>query len=202
MGKHEIEKQERRVLRPLEKLVPLIKADLEKMQDAQLEATARISEMLQPHRIAIGEKLLEAKPQVKHGSFIDWIRKNLPAMTTRSAQEWMRMAEAQNRTGVRFSGVQHFRRTTQPGYKTNRTGTANWRVPVQEHMNKLKVDEFTHDERDRQKEQALIVKLALEIISIGYKVLATKMHPDKGGSSEAMQRLNDARDLLKGGVVQ
>jgi hypothetical protein len=47
-------------------------------------------------------------------------------------------------------------------------------------------------------ERALQKKLALELIDIGYKALATKLHPDKkGGSREAMRRLNDVRALLK-----
>jgi curved DNA-binding protein CbpA len=39
--------------------------------------------------------------------------------------------------------------------------------------------------------------LSLQLIDIGYKVLATKLHPDKGGSPEAMARLNQVRDALK-----
>ena len=36
------------------------------------------------------------------------------------------------------------------------------------------------------------------IIEIGYKVLTTKLHPDRaGGSSEAMARLNRVRALLR-----
>ena len=40
-------------------------------------------------------------------------------------------------------------------------------------------------------------KIALELISAGYKALAIKLHPDKGGSREAMILLNEVRDLLK-----
>jgi DnaJ-class molecular chaperone len=40
-------------------------------------------------------------------------------------------------------------------------------------------------------------KLAMQLIDIGYKALATKFHPDKGGSRDAMSRLNEVRDRLK-----
>ena len=39
--------------------------------------------------------------------------------------------------------------------------------------------------------------LAFKVIDIGFKVLATKLHPDKGGSTEAMTRLNNIRQSLK-----
>ena len=41
-------------------------------------------------------------------------------------------------------------------------------------------------------------KVVSQLIDAGYKVLATKLHPDKGGSSEAMTRLNQAREQLRG----
>jgi hypothetical protein len=46
-------------------------------------------------------------------------------------------------------------------------------------------------EREAQRE------LSIEITTVGYRLLAAKHHPDKGGSSEAMVRLNRARDHLK-----
>jgi curved DNA-binding protein CbpA len=39
--------------------------------------------------------------------------------------------------------------------------------------------------------------LALKLIGIGYKVLSIKLHPDKGGSHDAMRRLNRVRAKLK-----
>jgi hypothetical protein len=35
------------------------------------------------------------------------------------------------------------------------------------------------------------------MIDIGYKALAMKLHPDKGGSQEDMARLNRVRDRLR-----
>ena len=50
---------------------------------------------------------------------------------------------------------------------------------------------------DRAKEQATKRKLGLQLIKAGYKALATKLHPDMGGSTVAMVRLNQVRKLLK-----
>ena len=44
-------------------------------------------------------------------------------------------------------------------------------------------------------------KLALELIDAGYRALATKHHPDRGGSSDAMAQLNQWRDRLKQDVA-
>ena len=49
----------------------------------------------------------------------------------------------------------------------------------------------------RQEEREADRQLALRLIDIGYKVLAKELHPDKGGSRDAMQRLGRVRDRLK-----
>lgn len=190
--------------RPLSELVRLIKSDLKEMQNAENEIFESLEQTLQKWRISIGEKLIEAKPQIKHGSFTDWIRETFPLLGIDAAREYMQMSKHQNLTGVRVSGPQHFRKLTRESYKENKTGTAKWRNHIQARLDAFEAEQFNIEraDTDRAKEQKLIDDLALEIISIGYKVLATKMHPDKGtGSHEAMRRLNAARDLLKG-VVQ
>jgi len=111
----------------------------------------------------------------------------------------MGMVKHQKASGEVISGPQHYRRLTQKSYRTNRTGTAKWRAEVQARLDAFQAQKFNleTEQTNREQERKLVGDLALEIISIGYKVLATKMHPDKGGSHEAMQRLNAARDLLK-----
>jgi hypothetical protein len=195
-------KSEQRVARPLKTLVPLIKADLDKIHEIEIDSMRQVSELLQPLRIAIGEKLLEARPQLKHGKFEPWVKKNFPVLGYRAAREYMNMAHEQNVTGVTFSGPQHFRRTKWKSYRENHTGTAKWRAEVQARLDAFEAQKFNleTEETNREQERKLVNDLALEIVSIGYKVLATKMHPDKGGSHEAMQRLNAARDMLKGAL--
>src|SRR4051794_30706095 len=36
-----------------------------------------------------------------------------------------------------------------------------------------------------------------EIVSVGYRLLAMKLHPDQGGDHQRMTRLNQARDWLR-----
>ena len=52
-------------------------------------------------------------------------------------------------------------------------------------------------EQNHTRERKLIHDLAEKLIDIGYKGLAFELHPDKGGSAEAMARLNKVRQLLK-----
>ena len=47
--------------------------------------------------------------------------------------------------------------------------------------------------KEREKER----ELGQRLVDIGYRALAVKLHPDKGGSLEAMITLNRARDHLK-----
>lgn len=49
----------------------------------------------------------------------------------------------------------------------------------------------------RERERALQHKLGLELIGAGFKAMASKLHPDKGGSDEAMARLNAVRANLR-----
>jgi hypothetical protein len=55
---------------------------------------------------------------------------------------------------------------------------------------RVDVEALTQDRQSKAKEAQLARDLGLRLIDIGYKVLVTKLHPDKGGSSEAMTRLN------------
>jgi len=182
-------KSEHPIARPLSKLVPLIKADLDKLN---IEIT-RTQEL----RTAIGEKLIEAKTRLDYGHFGDWISRNFK-MSRASATEYMRMVKAERAGNTKFASVQDFRRRTHKAYHHNPTGTSRWRNDVQAHLNNVKPSEFeVKAERDREVHAKNVNKLAVEIISIGYKVLATKLHPDKGGSVEAMQHLNEARDQLR-----
>ena len=199
---------EKHLARPLTELIKLIKTDLQQMrgiEDEEFEKESEVHESFekkkQRWRISIGEHLIEAKshPQMKHGDFTPWVRRNFPTLHQSQVKEYMGMVKLQKASGEAISGPQHYRRLTQKSYRTNRTGTAKWRAEVQARLDAFQAQKFNleTEQTNREQERKLVGDLALEIISIGYKVLATKMHPDKGGSHEAMQRLNAARDLLK-----
>jgi hypothetical protein len=63
-------------------------------------------------------------------------------------------------------------------------------------LNKVNVERLREKELDEYREEAEILKLAKQIIDIGYKALATKLHPDKGGNRASMARLTEAKKLL------
>src|SRR5262249_13344800 len=72
-----------------------------------------------------------------------------------------------------------------------------WHEPVRRITSHVNVDALRQQEQDRKKEARLEHALAMQLIDIGYKVLATKLHPDKGGSASAMSRLNRVRQRLR-----
>jgi len=180
------------VARPLHVLVPLIRDDLRQAEDAGL-----------PYKQAAGLKLLEAKEQVKHGEWGSWLDRNF-SLSRKTAQNYMGFAEAMGNSktkNLRFSSLNDFHRQTgSPNYRSITT-KRDWHEPVKQAIGKVNVAALKQDALARQEERALQRKLALSLIDIGYKVLASKLHPDKGGSREAMTRLNRVRELLKGAVT-
>lgn len=180
-------RKEQQIARPLGVLIPLIRGEIEDAERAALKAA-------QPYQIAAGEMLIEAKSQVKHGDWEKWVRRSLP-ITPHSAREWMAMAR-QNVAVATFSSSHDFRMKTSPRYaathKQRFKVPPKWQAPVKEIAGAARDQDGLHDKETKAEQ-----KLALRLIEIGYKVLSVELHPDKGGSSEAMSRLNTVRDLLK-----
>ncbi len=48
----------------------------------------------------------------------------------------------------------------------------------------------------REEDTRLHRDLALQLLDIGYKALATRLHPDRGGANDGMRRLNRVREDL------
>ncbi len=184
------------IARPLKVLVPLIKEDLAQAKDASERAGL-------PYYRAAGEKMLEAKPQIPHGQFEAWITRNF-GITRQHANKYMRYAQAMNgqkESADSFSSLADFVRQTSDNKTYGRSygQTSSWHMPVKETVRKLDTETLNirRDELSRQEERDAQRKLALQLIDIGYKVLAKELHPDRGGSREAMARLNSVRDRLK-----
>jgi hypothetical protein len=68
--------------------------------------------------------------------------------------------------------------------------------PLLEATREVDVETVAQERQSRVDEIKLHRDLALELIDIGYKALATRLHPDRGGSKDAMSRLNRVRDEL------
>ena len=180
---------EKRIARPLAVLVPLI-------QDHQQHGKTAAAEAGMPYFKAAGDKLLEAKSQLPHGEFQSWTKRHF-TVTYETLRTYMRFSEDSQKTGAPvFSSLSdHIRQTSNPNY--NRPSA--WHEPVKKIIDRvdtetlnLKAEEVKRgDEREAQR------KLALQLIDIGFRVLAKTLHPDKGGSRAAMTRLNAVRDRLK-----
>lgn len=201
-----VRKHEGEIIRPLRVLIPLIQQDIEEGNHA-----AETSSM--PYYRAAGEKLIESK---EHGftkvEWNEWLKRHFN-ISLSTATRWMDYAEyesdADKTTEVRrrnFSSLTDFRRHISPKdasvQKENLPVRPQaWHNPIKETLNKVDTLALKQAQLKRDEERALQRQLALQLIDIGYKALASKLHPDKGGkgaSKEAMTRLNQVRERLKG----
>jgi hypothetical protein len=183
---------DRKIARPLRVLVPLIQEDLKHGKEAAARAGL-------PHYRAAGEKLLEARPQHStYDAFVSWTKRNFNIGKDTAAQ-YMKYAAASlanNSSALESTSLSEFiRKTSNPDY--NRP--SSWHEPVRQIVNRVDTETLNlkRDELERAEERAAQRKLALQLIDIGFKVLARKLHPDKGGSKIAMTRLNTVRDRLR-----
>ena len=185
----------KQIMRPLRELVSLIKEDLQNGDEAAESAGM-------PYYKAAGEKMIEAKPQVK-GGFHIWLKKTFHRSSSQ-CQRYMGLARAtsgkQKIPGGAFESLSDFRRRHLGEHKPT-SGVVHrvWRQDVDDIAERARREmaRIQEDDLTRKEEREAETKLALRLIDIGYKVLAKELHPDSGGSRDAMQRLVRVRDRLK-----
>lgn len=188
-------------VRPLHVLVPLIQKDLKAAKEVGRDAFERAG---MPYYQAAGEKMLEAKAQIPYGEFKAWVTRNFK-ITYTHAHKYMQLAKAAggNKSFADdFSSLSDFVRKETENKTYNLPHTVRpkpWDEPIKKIMETIDSTKLNiaREEMKRADERDLQRELALKIIDIGYKVLARKLHPDKGGSRDAMSRLNAARERLK-----
>ena len=189
MGSSALARKHVEVSRPLKVLIPLIRADIEAGDRAGMEYYADA-----------GDKLIEAKnsDQVPYGSWGSWLRKNFDRSADTAAL-YMRLArmreENQKPSGAQVlpSSLAEMRGQTDHQRK-RRAKAASYESILRE----VEPDTYAQERQTRADEVQLHRDIALELIDIGWKALATRLHPDHGGSKEAMARLNRVRAELKG----
>lgn len=191
----EVVKSSGEIARPLRILVPLIIKDLEAAKEAAKEAAA-------PHYQGVADKMVEARSQMSYSETVSWARRNFKFGETqtkryltigRNKEIWGRAHAPKNMEEALRAAGGHQRGAARGG--------VGWREPVKEAIGKVNLDAMRQDALARQEERSLQRKLALHLIDIGYKALASKLHPDKGGSKDAMARLNRVREILKKAVT-
>jgi hypothetical protein len=173
----------RAVARPLKILVPLIQGELQQGDSAGNE-----------HYTNAGEMLNEAKDsgQIPHGSWSRWLTKNFD-LSQRTAQRYMEWAR-QKRHGVSHLSLRGMEgRTERDREERGSSQQKQFRRVLRE----VARDDFVQERQRREDELQLHRDLAIQLIDLGYRALATRLHPDRGGSRDAMSRLNTVRDELK-----
>jgi hypothetical protein len=201
----QIEIMERQVARPLKVLVPLINQDIHDGDKAAAQAGA-------PFYRAAGEKLIEAKAsgknsgEVKHGGFERWAEKTFKR-SQQTLNEWMRFAKKTKGLPPKsFEGRGMTSFTRSPAQNEERKAQRHVWEEVKkanpERMARIAAEEKRSkaSEAEVQENRAKLGReLAHKLIKIGYRALATQLHPDKGnnGSQEAMSLLNDVASYLR-----
>jgi hypothetical protein len=174
------------VARPLKVLIPLIQSELQQGNDAARDH----------YRIA-GEMLIEAKDQVTHGGWGAWLSKNFE-LTSRTASDYMRWARLHAEIGTRPSDLPASLFEMKGGTERRREDRqSKQQQDFRRVLRDVARDDFVQERQARDQEVDLHRELAEELIDLGYRALATKLHPDRGGTKDAMARLNRVRDELK-----
>jgi hypothetical protein len=165
------------IARPLPVLVPLIQEELGAGDAAGFA-----------HYRRAGALLLEARDSVAAFKWGAWLSKNF-ALSRSTAWRYMKLAE----TGGRFGAETTIEDAL--GYKPRRERHAEWN-PVREVTARVDADRLGQARQAREDEARLHRDLAYELIEIGFKAMAMRLHPDRGGSKDAMRRLNRVREEL------
>ena len=181
-----VQKPKTQVSRPLKVLVPLIQEELMAGGEAGME-----------HYIKAGRMLNEVKDsgQVPYGSWRKWLKNNF-ALSHDTANDYMRVARKADDPSCRelptsINSVLGRERTVKSVTKKNKLKA------LFDGVDKVNVTRLADERQSRDDEVKLHRELALQIIDLGYRAMATPLHPDAGGSRDAMSRLNTVRHELK-----
>jgi len=166
--------------RPVKVLVPLIRRQLTDADTAGLE-----------HYRRAGEMLLEARDQVAAFKWGAWLSKNFE-LSARTASRYMRLATVVEQRGGRPLPAETSLSSAIGDDESRRARVAAWQ-PVREATASVDAVRLSEERQVRDDEVRLHRELAIELVNIGYKALATRLHPDRGGSRDAMRRLNRVR---------
>lgn len=176
------------VARPLKILIPLIQSELQMGNNAGRE-----------HYRRAGVMLNEAKEQVPYGAWTKWLSKNFELSRSTAAvyMQWARSHEDALSRGARqpeFTSLREMRGDTERVREERRS---KQQKDFRRVLREVARDDFVQERQAREDEIKLHRDLAEELVDIGYRALATRLHPDRGGSKDAMSRLNRIRDDLK-----
>jgi|SRR5262245_19715083 len=180
---------DKKVARPLKMLIPMIQGELQMGNEAGHE-----------HYRRAGEMLIEAKDQVGYGGWGRWLSKNFE-LNPKTASVYMRWAKHHAEyTGRGAPEEAKFRSLREMRGDAERSREKYQSKQAQDFRRVLRDvarDTFVQERQTRDDEVRLHRELAEELVDLGYRALATRLHPDRGGSKDAMSRLNRVRDELR-----
>jgi hypothetical protein len=172
----------RTIARPLKTLIPTIQSGLQQGNDAGHD-----------HYRRAGEMLIEAKDLVGHGGWTRWLNRNFD-LGTRMASTCMRWAREHYQIGNAVSEVPYGSLLDMTGATERDRNHAKAEQTFRRLLRDIARDDFVQEKQDRDAEVKLYRDPAADIIDAGYRVVAKKLHPDRGGSQDVMVRLNHVRD--------
>jgi hypothetical protein len=190
------------LVRPLTALISLIAEEITEALQAGMR-----------HYAIAGYLLHEAKqhfPGDLYG-FYKWATERFNCSQT-SIKDWMKYAVDANGgkpliflpvTKQRPAAIwqpQHSKTLSEVVYPNRTTHQPAWHEPVKEAIDKLNLERMVQEQQAKDKELRLQRELGMRLIDIGFNALAAKLHPDMGGSDDAMARLNKVRRILKGAL--
>lgn len=187
------------VARPLHVLVPLIKQNLDAAEKAAEKAVA-------PYHAAVGDLLVEASEHFDlQKELLYWAHRNFGFRETQgryylSLGRVREKSVAAGENPPSFKSLKDYRKShLGENPDPPRVARQSWHEPIRETIERARRDaeRISEENLSRAQEREAQRQLALRLIDIGFKVLSKELHPDKGGSRDAMARLNQVRDRLK-----
>src|SRR5262252_6880314 len=152
------------ISRPLKVLIPLIQNDLERGDRAGMQFYADA-----------GDKLIEAKEQVAHGYWGAWLSKNF-TLNDSVARRYMRLARIreENRQNGPSGSVLPRSLNEMLGETKRAQQRRDAERKYKDVLRDLETDLYAQEQQTRADEVQLHRDIALELIDVGFKALATR----------------------------
>jgi hypothetical protein len=147
-----------------------------------------------------GVLLLEARDGIKSDQawarYVEALRPDGMRVAPQQATQWMRLGRSE-RLGLGHTSVDSARRDPRTRRRSPHDGrggagrsTSSDQVDQAEAHRRAEQADF-HEQRRQERAEMLL------LIDAGYKAMAMKRHPDKGGGKDAMTLLKEVRDILR-----
>jgi hypothetical protein len=178
----------RKIARPLKVLVPMIQDELIAGGEAGMD-----------HYIKAGKMLNEIQDskQVPYGSWGRWVKDNF-RISRITANDYMRIARMVDDDPSCKASLTTIDAAVGRESRTIRSITKKNKLKsLFDGVDRVNVTRLADERQSRDDEIKLHREIAIELIDLGYRAMATRLHPDRGGSRDAMSRLNAVRDELK-----